>query len=249
MMFNTKLTVAYKGTNYCGFQVQAKSGDPTIQENINKALSTIYGEEIITHMCSRTDAGVHANGQVLNFKHTKDRFPEPQRLVLAVNANLPLDIRVTGAEKVPLDFHSRYHAKGKLYSYTIDNFTAHRPLTADFTYHVHQELNLDNMAKAAKYLVGTHDFFSFKGSGGATKTSNRTITRLDIIKENEYIKIFAEGNGFLYNMVRIISGTLVDVGKGKLKPEDMIYILAARDRKKAGPTAPAQGLILEKIYY
>ena len=248
-MFNTKLTVAYKGTNYCGFQIQAKSGDPTVQEHINKALSTIFSEEIITHMCSRTDSGVHANGQVLNFKHAKDRLPEPQRLVVAVNAHLPLDIRIISAEKAPLDFHSRYHAKGKLYSYTIDNFIAHRPLTADFTCHVPHALNLDNMIKAASYLIGSHDFQSFKGSGASTKTSVREVTKLEVSKENDYIKILAEGKGFLYNMVRIISGTLIDVGKGKLQPEDIPKILEARDRIKAGPTAPAQGLVLEKIYY
>lgn len=248
-MFNTKLTVAYKGTNYCGFQIQAKSGDPTIQEHINKALSTIFSEKIITHLCSRTDAGVHANGQVINFKHSKDRLPEPERLIVAVNAHLPLDIRVTGAEKMPLDFHSRYHAKGKLYSYTIDNYVAHRPLTAEYTCHVPHKLNFEKMVKGANFLVGTHDFLSFKGREGATKTSVRTISRLDLIKENDYIKIMAEGNGFLYNMVRIISGTLIQVGKGKLTPEDIPIILKARDRIKAGPTAPAQGLILEKIYY
>ncbi|SHJ88643.1 tRNA pseudouridine38-40 synthase [Anaerobranca californiensis DSM 14826] len=248
-MFNTKLVIAYKGTNYCGFQVQNKSNNPTIQHYLNGALTKIFGEEITTHMASRTDAGVHANGQVVNFKHLKDRLPEPQRLIMAINANLPKDIRVLEAEKVSLDFHSRYNAKGKLYSYTIDNHIAQRPLTKEFTWHVPQPLQLENIKKGAKYFLGTHDFTSFRGSGATTKTTVRTITDFQVLEENRYIKFLIEGNGFLYNMVRIIAGTLIEVGKGKIKAEEIPRIIEVKDRKKAGPTAPPQGLILEKIYY
>lgn len=248
-MFNTKLILAYKGTNYCGFQLQAKNGVPTVQHHINEALSIIFGETITTNLCSRTDAGVHANGQVINFRHQKDKFKDNRRLLMAVNAHLPRDIRVVSSEKVDFDFHSRYHAKGKLYSYTIDNFIAHRPLMADFSYHVPYPLNLEDMHKASKHFIGTHDFASFKGSQGATKTTVRTITSLEVAQYDHYVKIFAKGNGFLYNMVRIIAGTLVDVGKGKIAPDHIPAIIEARDRLKAGPTAPAHGLVLEEIFY
>ncbi len=248
-MFNTKLVLSYKGTNYCGFQIQNKSNDPTVQLYLDKALGIIYGEEIKTIQCSRTDAGVHAKGQVVNYKHPEDKISEPSRLVMAINANLPKDIRVLHAQKVSLDFHSRYNAKGKMYSYTIDNCHAHRPLTQEYTYHIPHLLDIDAMFRAKEYFLGTHDFLSFKGSAGTSKTSIRTVKRINLDIDDQYIKFIFEGDGFLYNMVRIMVGTLVLVGKGKLNPESVKDILNSKDRNKAGPTAPAQGLILEKIYY
>ncbi|QNO14757.1 tRNA pseudouridine(38-40) synthase TruA [Alkalicella caledoniensis] len=248
-MFNTKLVLAYQGTNYCGFQIQTKSQDPTVQYHLDKVLSSLFNEEIKTILCSRTDSGVHANGQVVNFIHSSNKFTEQRRLVLALNAHLPYDIRVLESESMYLDFHARYHAKGKLYSYLIDNAIANRPLTNSFSYHVHKKLDFEKMVIASKYLIGTHDFSSFKGSQGATKTTVRTITRFDLTLDDQYIKIQVEGNGFLYNMVRIIVGTLIHVGMGKISPEAIKDIIEAKDRMKAGPTAPAKGLILEKIYY
>lgn len=248
-MFNTKLILTYQGTNYCGFQIQTKSKDPTIQYHLDSTLTKLFDEEIKTTLCSRTDAGVHAKGQVINFRHKWDRFTETKQLVLALNAHLPMDIRVLEGEKVDYQFHARYHAKDKVYSYLIDNSIAHRPLTKDYSYHVHRKLDFEKMELASKHFIGTHDFATFKGSQGKTKTSVRTITKLDLKFDDDYIKIHVEGSGFLYNMVRIIVGTLIDVGKGKLLHSDIKEIIEAKDRKKAGPTAPALGLVLEKIKY
>lgn len=248
-MFNTKLVITYKGTNYCGFQIQANSQQPTVQYHLDKALSSLFAEEIKTTLCSRTDSGVHAKGQVVNFIHSEDKFPEQRRLILALNAHLPEDIRVLECESMYSEFHARYHAKGKIYSYLIDNAIAHRPLTSEFSYHVHKRLYFEKMLLASKYLIGTHDFASFKGSQGVTKTTVRTISKLELTLDDQYIKFLIEGNGFLYNMVRIIVGTLIHVGMGKISPEAIKDIIEAKDRMKAGPTAPAKGLILEKIYY
>ncbi|WP_353893463.1 tRNA pseudouridine(38-40) synthase TruA [Proteinivorax hydrogeniformans] len=247
-MYNTKLVIEYDGTNYNGFQIQSKTKNQTIQGHLERVIHTLYGEKIKSIICSRTDKGVHAKGQVINFHHSKDKF-ENYTLIKAMNANLPLDIRVLDAEIVDLNFHSRYHAKGKTYSYLIDNSVAHRPLWMKYSHHIPHPLDVKAMQKASTYLLGTHDFTSFKGRKGVTKSPIRTLYNIDTNAKDRYITFTIEGNGFLYNMVRIIVGTLIIVGRGQLQSHEVYEILKQKDRSFAGPTAPAHGLILEKVYY
>lgn len=244
-MKNIKIVIEYDGTRYCGWQRQ-KNG-VSIQETIEKAIEKVTGEKIEIIGSSRTDAGVHAKGQVANFL-TSSTVP-PEKICYAINSFLPDDIVILSSQEVPLDFHSRYSSKGKKYSYTILNRKIPSALLKNYSAHIPYELNIEDMIRASKYFLGEHDFSAFKSTGSSVKGNVRTIKRLELIKDEDIIKMFIEANGFLYNMVRIIAGTLIEVGKGRIKPDDIPFILDSRDRKKAGPTAPAQGLCLEKVYY
>ncbi|MDO6353760.1 tRNA pseudouridine(38-40) synthase TruA [Caloramator sp. CAR-1] len=244
-MKNIKIVIEYDGTRYCGWQRQ-KNG-VSIQETIEKAIEKVTGEKIEIIGSSRTDAGVHAKGQVANFL-TSSTVP-PEKICYAINSFLPDDIVILSSQEVPLDFHSRYNSKGKKYSYTILNRKIPSALLKNYSAHIPYELNIEDMIRASKYFLGEHDFSAFKSTGSSVKGNVRTIKRLELIKDEDIIKMFIEANGFLYNMVRIIAGTLIEVGKGRIKPDDIPFILDSRDRKKAGPTAPAQGLCLEKVYY
>jgi tRNA pseudouridine38-40 synthase len=196
----------------------------------------------------RTDAGVHALGQVVNFRTTAS-IPT-DRFVPALNSVLPRDIVVTEAEEVPLDFHARFSAKRKTYRYWIETGKVPNVLRRRYSHFVSVPLNLDRLKQAAQRLVGEHDFASFQASGSNVKTTVRRIYRLDVTSNPDgLIEIEVEANGFLYNMVRIIVGTLIEVGRGKLAPEEIDDILAARDRNAAGPTAPPQGLCLLRVDY
>ncbi|MGM9973061.1 MAG: tRNA pseudouridine(38-40) synthase TruA [Clostridiaceae bacterium] len=247
-MKNIKLIIEFDGTNYCGWQRQVK--EPTVQEAVEKAISSLTGETpeaINLTGCSRTDSGVHSRAFVANFK-TSSTVP-PERFKEALNSKLPVDIAVVSSQEVPEDFHSRYAAVGKTYCYTILNRPVRSPLYRNSTYLVKDSLNIDKMKEASRYFLGKHDFTAFKSTGSSVKTSVRTITALEVHKEGDLIKIYASADGFLYNMVRIIVGTLLEVGRGKIKPDTIKEIIESKDRTRAGICVPAQGLSLEKVFY
>ncbi|ASW42187.1 MAG: tRNA pseudouridine(38-40) synthase TruA [Clostridiales bacterium] len=244
-MRNIKLTIEYDGTNYLGWQKQ-KNG-ATIQGTLEEAIKLLTKEEIELVGSSRTDTGVHAKAFIANFKTNStipaDKFRE------AINHKLPEDIVIIKSEEVDINFHSRYDAKGKTYSYSIINRDIYPAIGRNYLYHIKKKLNINSMKEACKYFIGTYDFSAFKSSGSSVKTSIRTIKDLHIDEENEIIKIYVTGDGFLYNMVRIIVGTLLMVGNNKIKPEEITNIIESKDRQKAGICVPAKGLTLEKVYY
>ena len=244
-MKRIKLTIAYDGTNYCGWQIQPNG--ITIEEVINKALQKLTGEPILVIGASRTDSGVHAMGNVAVFD-TETSIP-PERIAMALNQRLPEDIVIVKSEEVPLDFHPRYCDCSKTYEYHIINTRIPIPTKRLTNYFVSYNLNFEHMRQAASYLVGEHDFVSFCNVRTDVENTVRTITALDIIENGNEITIRITGNGFLYNMVRIIVGTLIRVGRGFYTPEKVKEILEAKDRKAAGVTAPAHGLMLMEIKY
>ncbi|MCL0106426.1 tRNA pseudouridine(38-40) synthase TruA [Peptococcaceae bacterium] len=247
-MKNIKLIVAYDGTNYHGFQEQKGTGLDTIQEVLEKALPKLTKREIKIIGAGRTDAGVHARGQVVNFKC--DDWPIPlTKTALAVNALLPNDIAVLKAELVPLDFHARFSAISKTYCYRVYNERILDPFVARYALHEPRRLDVQAINEACQYLIGEHDFKSFQSKGTPVKTTIRKLTQARADKEGKLVKFIFSANGFLYNMVRIMVGTLIQVGLLKIKPEALRDILEAKDRTKAGPTAPPQGLFLERVEY
>lgn len=244
-MKRVRLVISYDGTNYCGWQVQANG--ITVEEIINRELSNLLGETIAVIGASRTDSGVHAIGNVAVFD-TETKIP-PEKISFALNQRLPEDIRIQKSEEVSADFHPRYCDSTKTYEYKILNRRFPDPLNRLYTYFVYMPLDIEKMQKAASFFVGEHDFTSFCSAGSQVKTTIRTVYRLDITKEKDIISIQISGNGFLYNMVRIIVGTLIKVGLGIYPPEHVKGILEAKDRYKAGPKAPARGLTLVGIEY
>ena len=245
-MKRIRIFVAYDGTNYCGWQVQPNG--VTIEEKLNKSLARLTGEEIRIIGASRTDSGVHALGNVAVFD-TESSIP-PERFAYALNQRLPEDIVVVRSDEVPADWHPRYQVSRKTYEYRILNRTFRMPNRRLDTYFYHHKLDVDKMKRAASYLVGEHDFKSFCAVGAQVKTTTRTIYSCEVEKDgNDIITIRVTGNGFLYNMVRIIAGTLIRVGGGELAPDEMPRILGKKDRTAAGPTAPAHGLTMMGIEY
>lgn len=244
-MKRVKLTIAYDGTNYCGWQVQPNG--ITIEEVLNKALKKLTGEDILVIGASRTDSGVHAMGNVAVFD-TKTTIPT-DKIAVALNQRLPEDIVIVKSEDVTPDFHPRYCDCSKTYEYHIINTRIPVPTKRLTNYFVSYVLDIEKMRKAASYLVGEHDFVSFCNVRTDVESTVRTITALDILTNGDEITIRITGNGFLYNMVRIIVGTLIRVGRGFYEPEKVKEILEAKDRRAAGVTAPAQGLMLMGIDY
>lgn len=244
-MKRIKLTVAYDGTNYKGWQVQPNG--ITIEEVLNKQLSRLLGEEIVVTGASRTDSGVHSMGNVAIFD-TNTRIPA-EKISFALNQRLPEDIVVQCSCEVPPGWHPRYQNSKKTYEYRILNRTFRLPNRRLDTYFYHHSLDVEKMRRAAAYLIGEHDFKSFCAVGAQVKTTVRTIYRCEVEKENDVITIRVTGNGFLYNMVRIIAGTLIRVGSGELDPNAIPQILEACDRAAAGPTVPACGLTMIGIQY
>lgn len=240
-----KLIISYDGTNYCGWQVQING--ITVEEVINRELSRMLGEDIAVIGASRTDSGVHALGNVAVF----DTFSKitPEKMCFALNQRLPDDIRIQDSCEVPLDFHPRYCDSTKTYEYKILNRRFDNPVMRLYTHFVYMPLDYEKMQEAAKYLVGEHDFKSFCSARTQVTDTVRTIYSLDVSKEDDIIKIRISGNGFLYNMVRIIVGTLIKVGLKVYPPEYVKEILEACDRNVAGPKAPAKGLTLIGIVY
>lgn len=240
-----KLIISYDGTNYCGWQVQING--ITVEEVINRELSRMLGEDIAVIGASRTDSGVHALGNVAVFD-TFSKIP-PEKMCFALNQRLPDDIRIQDSCEVPLDFHPRYCDSTKTYEYKILNRRFDNPVMRLYTHFVYMPLDYEKMQEAAKYLVGEHDFKSFCSARTQVTDTVRTIYSLDVSKEDDIIKIRISGNGFLYNMVRIIVGTLIKVGLKVYPPEYVKEILEACDRNVAGPKAPAKGLTLIGIVY
>ena len=245
MIRNIKLTLEYDGTNYCGWQMQPNA--PSVQEALEGAIAKITGEKITVIGSGRTDSKVHALGQVANF-HTKSKIPE-EKFILALNSMLPSDIAVNKSIEVSQDFHSRYDAKEKEYKYLIYNSKVRSPIKRNSSYFVNYELDIEAMALALKYFIGTHDFVGFMSTGSSIKGTIRTITEASLIEKDDTIEISIRGTGFLYNMVRIIVGTLVDIGIGKIDKDSIEEIINSKSRNKAGHTAPPQGLYLSKVFY
>ena len=240
-----RMTVAYDGTNYCGWQIQPNG--VTIEQRLNEALSALLGEEIRVTGASRTDAGVHSLGNVCIFD-TQTRMPA-EKISFAVNQRLPEDIVVQSSCQVEDSWHPRYAKSRKTYEYRILNRQMRSPNRRLDTYFFHYPLDLSAMQKAASYLCGEHDFASFCAANAQVETTVRTIYSCTVTKEGDIITIRVTGSGFLYNMVRIIAGTLIKVGNGDIPPEQMEEILAACDRSAAGPTAPAHGLTMIGLEY
>ena len=244
-MRTIKLTISYDGTAYKGWQVQ-KNGR-TVQEEIEKSIKRVFGKKHRVQAASRTDAGVHAKAQAVHFK-TASSIPEG-KIAIALNAALPEDIAVLRAGEVPADFHSRFDARSKHYRYHILNSRDRDPFKEKYSWRVPYELDIPLMRKEAAFLVGRHDFKSFQARDKRERASVRRILRLAIKKNRSSVDIDIEADGFLYNMVRNIVGTLVEIGRGYLPPGSMKRILAGKDRTKAGPTAPAKGLFLIEVRY
>ncbi|MFA9398189.1 MAG: tRNA pseudouridine(38-40) synthase TruA [Clostridiaceae bacterium] len=242
---NIKLLLEYDGTNYCGFQIQNNA--ITIQEKLEKALHKLTKENIKIIGCSRTDTGVHAREYCANF-FTESNIPA-DRYRKALIEYLPSDIIIKSSEKVDSDFHSRYSAKGKTYSYLILNRDNGSALNRNYCFHYRKKLDLEKIQEACTYFIGEHDFKAFKSEGGSVKTTIREIKDIKVEKSGDYIKIYITASGFLYNMARIMIGTLIDVGISRKKPEEIKKMLESRDRKSTGMVASAKGLYLEKVYY
>lgn len=240
-----KLTIAYDGTFYSGWQKQIK--DRTIEGELIRACKKIFRNEVIIKGASRTDAGVHALGQVASLEIESDLAI--RKIRPAINSYLPKDIVVQKAEEVDLSFHPRFDAKEKTYCYQIYNAKVPLPQHSRDSYFFYKDLDITKIKEATKYFLGEHDFFAFSSAGGNVKTSIRTVYKCEVIKEGKLVRIIVTGNSFLYNMVRIITGTLIEVGLGKIKPEEIPMIINLKDRTKSGKKAPSKGLTLMEIIY
>jgi len=243
---NIKITIAYDGTRYNGWQRQENT-ENTIQGKLEALLSKMTGEEVEIHGSGRTDAGVHSLGQVFHF-HTECRMTT-EEIQAYMNEYLPMDIAVLEVRNASERFHSRLNVKRKTYCYHIWNSPVANVFERKYSYQIPEMLDVDKMKEAAEYLIGTHDFKSFCANKRMKKSTVRMIESIQFEKDESMLKIRYRGNGFLYNMVRILTGTLIEVGKGERKPEDMKRILASLDREQAGFTAPAHGLFMEGVEY
>ena len=245
-MINIRITIEYDGKDFNGWQKQPTKLN--IQGEIERAIGIITGEEVEVIGSGRTDAGVNALAQVANFKVSELKIPV-DRLVYAINSQLKKTIRIISAEIVSEDFHSRYAAKRKTYRYTINNSIAGCSIYRNMQYHYPSKLDEKLMDEAAKYFIGEHDFKAFKASGTSSKSSVRKIYDAKVYRDGDLINIELTGNGFLYNMVRIIAGTLLEVGEGKMEPSNIGSILKDGSRKNAGKTLPPNGLCLVSVEY
>lgn len=245
-MYNYKLTIQYDGTRYRGWQVQGNT-DLTIQGKLEGVLSRLTGQLVEVHGSGRTDAGVHALGQVANVKLPHP--VEPSELLGELNRYLPADIGVIAAEPAPERFHARLNARSKTYRYRIWNSAIPNVLERSYLYALPEPLDVAAMERAAADLVGTHDFRSFCGLKRFKKSTVRTITDISITQDGAEVRLEFTGNGFLMRMVRILAGTLVEVGLGQREADSMPAVLAAQDRAAAGPALPAQGLALVRVEY
>lgn len=244
-MRNIKLTIEYDGSDFNGWQKQPTKLN--IQGEIEQAIKEITGENVDLIASGRTDAGVHSLGQVANFR-TNSKI-EIEKFAIAINSKLKKSIVIKSAEEVEEDFHARYKCKGKKYRYVINNSYQGTAIYRDLEYHIPQKLDIIKMKQAIKYFEGKHDFKGFRASGTSSKDSIREIYKAEIKIDNERILIELTGNGFMYNMVRIIAGTIVDVGFGKISPNEIAEIIESKDRTRAGKTLPAHGLYLVEVYY
>lgn len=244
-MRNLTLIIAYKGTRYHGFQVQTNA--LSVTQVFQDAVEAVFGVRYDIKGCSRTDAGVHARAFVLSMR-VAEAIPCPS-LVKALNVNLPQDIAVLDCTQADPDFHPRYSALGKRYCYRIWNAPVRNPFEADTSLYCPRPLDAEAMNRAASMLVGTHDFSAFCSAGGKVEDKVRIIHRCTVERSGDWVVLEISGDGFLYNMVRIIAGTLMEISFGKRTAEELPAILESRDRSRAGATAPPHGLCLEEVYY
>jgi len=244
-MPNIKLTIAYDGSNYCGWQRQRQQ--LSIQGVLENKISLICQEKIILHSAGRTDAGVHAWGQAANFSTQRQMTPVVWRK--ALNSLLPTDIVIREVEEVETDFHARYWAREKHYRYRLLLSPIRWPFERNYAWHIPYPLNLEDMREASTCLLGQHDFSSFQAAGSRVKSSVRHLRDVIFKPSGDILEINFIGDGFLRHMVRNMVGTLVEVGRGKSAAADLAGILAARDRSRSGPTAPPQGLYLVAVKY
>ncbi|MBO5488775.1 MAG: tRNA pseudouridine(38-40) synthase TruA [Eubacterium sp.] len=244
---NYRMKIQYDGTRYKGWQRQAGSRADTVQARIETVLSKYFCEEVLIHGAGRTDAGVHARGQVANF-HVKENC-DPEKLLWELNAYLPEDIRIMEVARASERFHSRLNATGKRYEYRILKKNRQDVFGRKYAWHCDEELDVEAMRSAAKCLEGKHDFAGFCTRASKKKSTLRRIYEISIMENDDYIVLQFAGNGFLYNMVRILTGTLVEVGMGARTKEEVTAALETKDRNMAGATAPAQGLTLLEVTY
>jgi len=244
-----RLTIAYDGANYAGWQVQ--KGATGVQEVVEQALAKIFPGQHRLHSSSRTDTGVHALGMVAHVVLPKTQFKmTPRKLRLALNAHLPEDIRLVTASRARPDFHARFNASGKQYRYYVWNHAAMNPLLRTTAWHYPQPLDFPAIKQAAANFVGRHDFRSFATNRKYEfKDTVRRVTRCEVKRSGPLLAFVIEGDGFLYRMCRGIVGTLIQVGRGRFTSEDILHMLKHKDRRVAGMTAPAHGLVLWKVYY
>lgn len=247
---NYRMIIQYDGTRFQGWQRQ-KSGkeEKTIQGRIENVLSKWMGESIEICGAGRTDAGVHALGQVANVELEEAKVEAPYRIQSYLNEYLPEDIRIIRVEEAGNRFHSRYHATGKTYAYHLLKANCFDVFRRKYAWQMEQELDVNAMREAAEHLLGSHDFAGFCSKASKKKSTVRTIHEIQIEENENEIILRYTGNGFLYNMVRILTGTLVEVGCGERAAAQIPELIACKERKQAGVTAPAQGLFLEKVYY
>lgn len=244
-MRNLKVIMAFRGTKYHGYQRQDNA--LTVQEVTEAAVSKILNTPTTIHGCSRTDTGVHAEMFCFTFK-TENMIPL-RNFVRGINGYLPDDISVLSCEEVPEDFHARFSCKGKTYLYKIHNSESKNPFSKDLALHYRRPMNIELMREAANKFVGTHDFGSFCADCSKKIDTIRTIYEFQIEMKGNDVRILVKGDGFLYNMVRILVGTLLDINEGRINIDDIDSIMKARDRKLAGRTAPPHGLYLHEVYY
>lgn len=244
-MNNFLLNLSFVGTDFHGWQIQENA--ITVQGVLQDTLKMILGESVSVNGCSRTDASVHAKQFVCNF-HSESNI-NPDKLTLALNALLPKSISVKYCGLVPIDFHSRYDCKSKKYEYFILNNKIRDPFLENRAFHYPYALNTELLNEAAKHFIGIHDFTSFCSVDSSVKNKIRNIFSADVKRKNDIVVFTFEGNGFLYNMVRIMSGTLIAVNEGKFKPDDISDIIKSKDRKNAGITLKPYGLYLSKVNY
>ncbi|MGN1412296.1 MAG: tRNA pseudouridine(38-40) synthase TruA [Oscillospiraceae bacterium] len=244
-MRNLKVIMAYRGTNYHGYQIQPNA--ITVQQVVQEGLSKVLNEPITMIGCSRTDTGVHANGYVFNV-HTNSSITT-KGFLRGMNGLLPSDISLLECEEVSEEFHSRFDCKYKEYVYLIHNSESKNPFAEDLQLHYRRPMNIDLMLEASKHYIGTHDFRSFSAVKDDNIDTIRTIYDFNIETYGNLVKILVKGDGFLYNMVRILVGTLLDVNEGYILPEQIPDIIGSKNRLKAGRTAMAHGLYLNRVYY
>ncbi len=245
MTMKYRITLAYDGTDYSGWQLQL--GHPTIQSLLNGALGRLEGAPVITHAAGRTDAGGHAEGQVVSFDLTQ--VWAGRDLLRALNGNLPPDIRVIEAEPARPDFHARFHAKRKTYRYQICTAEVMSPFLFRYAWHYPYRLDPERIREEARSLLGTHDFTAFTVSECETRTRVRTITEIDAVSGDDLLILYFSGDGFLRYQVRTMVSALADSNRGRLKAGSIAGLLASRDRTEAGAPAPAKGLTLMKVEY
>ncbi|MBQ8210875.1 MAG: tRNA pseudouridine(38-40) synthase TruA [Clostridia bacterium] len=244
-MRNLKLKLMYNGKAYHGWQVQANAD--TVQGRLESAVEAVFGEHLTVYGCSRTDAGVHANEYFCNFRTEKSISCES--VVKALNANLPDDIAVFACEEVREDFHSRFDCKSKRYVYKIWNSQIKNPFLTHTACHYKYRLDENLLNEAAQSFIGTYDFKAFCSAGSSVTDTVRTVKAASVVRQGDTVIFSVEADGFLYNMVRIMVGTLINVNEGKIDKNDIQYIIRSADRANAGVTAPAQGLFLDKVFY